>query len=135
MKLPYRSLCLWCLNPNSNLFWVVNLLWLDILWSFMGVEFYKEISLVFIKSIYIILNISKTNVMSGIINLYLFHKLFVPLICRKSCRMLYSETKLIFRKLKNYFFIHLAFFSEKRTASVHSFFTLLKQKKESFLLR
>ena len=135
MKLPYRSLCLWCLNPNSNLFWVVNLLWLDILWSFMGVEFYKEISLVFIKSIYIILNISKTNVMSGIINLYLFHKLLVPLICRKSCRMLYSETKLIFRKLKNYFFIHLAFFSEKWTASVHSFFTLLKQKKESFLLR
>ena len=42
--------------PKSTLFyWVVNWVWLDRPWFFMGVEFYKEINLGSIKSIYVIL--------------------------------------------------------------------------------
>ena len=72
-------------------YWVVDWVWLDIPWFFMGVEFYNKINLVSIKSIYVILDISrkemvsshwnlqllgltvsKTSVMSAIFDFYLF---------------------------------------------------------------
>ena len=63
LNLPCKSLCLgWLLTffPKSTLFyWEVDWVSLGIPFSFMGVEFYKEINLVSTKSIFIILNISR----------------------------------------------------------------------------
>ena len=66
LRLPCKSFYLGYLLtfffPTALFFyWVVDWVWLGILWSFMDVEFYKEINFVSMKSIYIILNISRTE--------------------------------------------------------------------------
>ena len=61
------GMCFKIFIPIFTLFyWVVDLVWLDIPWFFTGVDFYIEINLVSIKSIYVILHIFRKKWFFGV---------------------------------------------------------------------
>ena len=50
------------ISKSFLFYWLVDWIWLDISWSFMGLELYNKINLASITSVYVISNISKKEI-------------------------------------------------------------------------